>query len=128
MINWLPIAQKLGYDSARDMWLDLYVTRQISIDKLTEKLDVSRNTVRDALDREQIPIRKRGGPNHQKFEVTDELIAHVKELGIGPVAKELGVAYTTLYKRLFQTRPRPAEPAEPDPAEEEEGSPCSRTS
>jgi hypothetical protein len=100
MISWDATVHRLGYTSEADMWHDLYVHRGLSISVLAERLDVSRNTIRTSLERRHIPIRKQGGPNNQKLEVTDALVDEVQREGIAAVAKRLNLAYTTLYKRL----------------------------
>jgi transposase-like protein len=128
MIDWTPVAQRLGYDTEWAMWNDLYVTRALSITQLAKKLDVSRNTVRSALDRLQIDIRRRGGPNNQKLEITDELIEEVKKDGVAAVAKKLGLPYSTLYKRLYRVKGLTVgdlHPEEPEPAQVEASDPTS---
>jgi len=103
-IQWNDVAQRLKYVDEVEMWNDLYVARGLSISKLALKLDISRNTVRDALDRVGIQLRGRGGPNNQKLEVTDELIEDIRENGVTAVAKKLGLSYTTVYKRLYRIK------------------------
>lgn len=100
MIEWAPTAQRLGYTSELDMWTDLYCVRKLSISMLAVKLDVSRNTVRTSLERLNIEVRKQGGPNNLKLDVTDGLIDEIKREGIAAVAKRLELSYTTVYKRL----------------------------
>jgi transposase len=114
MIDWEGTAKKLGYESERKMWLDFYVARKMSVTALSEKLDVSRNSIRDALARNAVPIRKQGGPNNQKVEITDEIIEEIREKGISAVAKRLGVTYTTIYKRLYRRSGTVVEQPAPD--------------
>jgi transposase len=108
-IEWEPIAAKLGYADETAMWQDLYVTRRLSVSKLTEMFDVSRNTIRYALDRAGVTIRPSGGPNNMKIEITAEVIEAVRLHGIRETAKALGVTYSTLYKRLYRVGQTPAE-------------------
>jgi len=104
MIDWAPTAARLGYESELAMWTDLYIDRGLSISTLATKLDVSRNTVRTSLERLNIAIRKQGGPNNQKLNITDELVDEIKREGIAAVAKRLNLSYTTVYKRLYRVR------------------------
>ena len=109
MIEWEPVAKQLGYETEKDMWVDLYSTKKLSIQQLAEKLDIGRNTVRDALERYEIPIRPRGGPNNRRLFLTDDILEKVKQNGVAATARELGVGYTTLYKRIFQAQRSPEE-------------------
>lgn len=104
MIDWTNTAQRLGYDSEAAMWTDYYVTKGLSVSQLAKRLDVSRNTIRDSLDRCGITIRGRGGPNNQKLDITDELVEEIRRDGITKVAKKLGLSYTTLYKRIYRVK------------------------
>ncbi len=106
MIKWLDAANKLGYPSEHEMWSDLYLAQGLSVLQLAERLGVSRNTVREALSRHGITPRQRGGANNQKVFLTDEIIERVRVYGIAQVARELKVAYATLYKRLYQAKPK----------------------
>lgn len=116
MISWEEIARTHGYVNAdtqgdeRALLEDLYHTQGLSLEALTKKLKVSRNALRSALTRLEIPAKKRGGANNQKFAVTDALLERVKEIGVKATATELGVSYTTLYKRLYQPPPKEEEP------------------
>jgi transposase len=103
-IEWSGVATALEYPSEEEMWRDLYVTRGLSIVQIAKKLDVSRNTVRESLDRTGIVLRQRGGPNNQKLEITDALVEDIRREGITSVAKKLGLSYTTVYKRLYRVR------------------------
>lgn len=115
MVDWIGIAKAGGYiDESGEgdpvkLLTDLYITQNLSLDALTTKLKVSRNAIRSTLVRLEIPTKKRGGANNQKFEVTDALIDRIKEIGVKAVAAELGVSYTTLYKRLYQIMPKPTD-------------------
>jgi len=101
MLNWDPIIKSLGYADEDSMWEDLYVKKELSIGQLAKKLNVSRNTVRASLERANVSMRGRGGPNNLKFDLTDEVIADIRENGIAAVARKLEVSYGTLYKRLY---------------------------
>lgn len=103
-IEWDETAVKLGFESEEAMWQDYYIVRKLSITQLAERLGVSRNTVRAALERLEIPVRSRGGPNNQKLDVTDELVDEIRRDGIAAVAKRRGLSYTTVYKRLYHVK------------------------
>lgn len=112
MIDLEPVFTKMGYKSESDFWIDLYVTQGLSISQLIIRLGISRNTIRARLEKHGIPIRSRGGANNQKLEITDELINEIRDEGITPVAKRLGLSYTTIYKRLYRARGIADEPKE----------------
>jgi len=104
MIDWTPIAHRLNYPNEEAMWLDLYSVRKLSVGALAKKLDVSRNTIRTSLDRASVPVRKRGGSNNTKLQITDELVEEIRRHGIAVVARRLHLSYTTVYKRLYRVR------------------------
>ena len=101
MIGWEDLAKELGYADEVTMWKDRYEAQKVSITVLAANLGVSRNAVRSALERCNIPIRTRGGANNCKFAITDALVEEVKKDGIKSVAERLGVSYSTLYKRIY---------------------------
>jgi transposase len=105
-INWEDVAKAHGYKDEKEMFADLYVAQDLSIEDLTKKLKISRNAIRNVFVKLELPTKKRGGANNQKFKITDELIERVKEKGVKAVAKELNVSYTALYKRLYQIVPK----------------------
>lgn len=100
MSEWDEFCSQLGYKNEGDMWKDLYITKDLSITDIARKLNVSRNVVRAALARTNIPPRKRGGPNNSRLVMTEELLEEVKKNGVMAVARRLGLDYSTLYKRL----------------------------
>jgi transposase len=104
MIDWALLATKLGYADEVSMWQDLYTAKGLSVKQLSKKLDISRNTVRLALEDSGIEMRPRGGPNNKKLDITDALVEEIRQKGISAVAKELGLSYTTVYKRLYRVR------------------------
>jgi len=118
MIKWEETAVQLGYASPEAMWEDFYCKKRIPISKLATQLDVSRNAIREALERYGVKIRGRGGANNTKIEVTDELIERIRKAdgSIAVIAKELGVSYTTLYKRLYRVKGFKMEDIQPKPA------------
>jgi len=102
MIDWPTTATKIGYADEEAMWKALYGKHSIA--ELSTMLGVSRNTVRLRLVKCGIEFRGRGGPNNKHTEVTDDLLDRVKRDGIAVVAKELGIQYSTLYKRIYRIR------------------------
>lgn len=110
MINWESTYTRLGYKSELEFWTDLYTTRGLSIAELATKLDVSRNTIRASLERAHIEIRKQGGPNNQKLEVSPAIVEEIEKDGIAAVAKRLDLSYTTVYKQLHKSREAAAPP------------------
>lgn len=110
MTDWTPVFSRLGYKSETEMWEDLYIAQGMSITELAKSLGVSRNKIRASLTNCGVPFRGRGGPNHQKLEVTDELIEEIKKDGIAAVAKRLRLSYTTVYKRVYQVKGIGADP------------------
>jgi transcriptional regulator of acetoin/glycerol metabolism len=100
MIDWQPTAARLGYSSEESMWQELYDGQKLSIAQLSARLGVSRNTVRLALERRGVHIRKRGGANNKSLTLSPEILDDIRQHGILTVAKKLKLNYTTLYKRL----------------------------
>ena len=105
--DWEEVARELGHSLARDMWKDLYVTRELSTAAISRKLGVSQNTVRSELTSAGIPFRSRGGPNNTKISMTEEMAQAIAMKGMAAVAKELGIKYGTLYKRYVKYRGGP---------------------
>jgi len=123
MIDWLSTAMKLGHADEEAMWKALY--EKSSIAELSTQLGVSRNTIRLRLVKCGVAFRGRGGPNNKHTDVTDELLEKVKREGIAAVAKELGIQYSTLYKRIYRIRglkiaDLKAPTPEPEPPKEDE--------
>jgi predicted transcriptional regulator len=104
MIDWNELALKLKYADTTSMWTDLYETKKKSISTLATELGVSRNTIRDALAKASIVIRERGGPNNKRLEVTDALLEECEREGVAKVAANLGLSYSTLYKRIYKAK------------------------
>lgn len=104
MTQWEVLAKELKYADEQAMWVDLYTKRRLSLNQLSTKLACSVHTVRTKLRRFGIPLRQRGGPNSQKFEVTPELLERVEKLGIPKTAKLMGVQPQTLYQRLYYSK------------------------
>lgn len=100
MIDWTPIAQRLGHASEEMLWHELYDVQKLSITTLATRLGISRNTIRQALARRHIQVRGRGGPNNLVLALTPEVIEEVRRDGVLAVAKRMELNYTTLYKRL----------------------------
>lgn len=100
MIEWPKVARSLGYSDDVALWKDLYETKKLSIAQISKKLDVSRNVVRENLAKAGVVMRKQGGPNNARVVLTDDLLDRIRKDGVAAVARDLGLDYTTLYKRL----------------------------
>lgn len=61
--DWTPIAKTLNYPSEKDMLVDLYTNKGMSIAELVKKLGYAQNTVRARLYYHGITMRGRGGNN-----------------------------------------------------------------
>jgi DNA-binding NtrC family response regulator len=100
MIEWSALAQRLGYASDEAMWADLYDVKHLSVAALATRLGISRNAIRSTLKKRGAGMRKRGGANNRREDLSDEIIDEVRKDGVMAVAKRMKVKYTTLYKRL----------------------------
>jgi hypothetical protein len=101
MTQWEALAQSLGFPGEVEMWKELYEKRKLSISQLSLKFACSPHTVRSRLKSLQLEIRKRGGPNSVKVQVTNDLLLKIKQQGIPTTAKQLGVSPQALYSRLY---------------------------
>lgn len=61
--NWKKVARELGYTSEREMWEDMYVKQNNSIESLADRLGYGTHTVKRRLDSVGISTRSRGGHN-----------------------------------------------------------------
>lgn len=124
-INWSEISQQLGFAGAKEMWSAFYLEKKMSLTQLSKRFSVSPNVIREALIRNEIPLRIRGGPNNTKVLDLDKLKEYADEHGIAAAAKQFEIDISTVYKRLYYKqglRKRPLEPegdvpSTPDPGE-----------
>lgn len=105
-MNWTPVSSALGFADELTMWKKYYEVDKMAIAEIASRLGVSHNAVRDRLVACGIELRKRGGPNHQKLEMTDEIRARCEAEGTKSVADSLGLSYTTLHKQLKKKDPQ----------------------
>lgn len=121
--DWEQLAKDRGFETPRDMWLELYKDRSLA--ELAAHLHVSVYTVRLQLATHAVPIRSPGGPNYVKANLADVTEEDIKLKGVKLIAQEHGVDVTTVYKRLFYSKGRHARPAavpiEAVPAEQKDG-------
>lgn len=97
--DWEGEAKKLGFSSEREMWTSLYPSH--SLTRLAEKFGKGINTIRGRLDKYQIPMQARGGPNNTKVQLDQALIDDVINLGVKKAAEKRGVQPQTIYHRLY---------------------------
>jgi predicted DNA-binding protein YlxM (UPF0122 family) len=107
MIDWDSVATRLRYGSERDMWTHLYITEHLAITGLADRFGVSHSTIRDALRRNGIKLRSRGGPNrgpdmHWPSDV--ELLRLAEEHGIKYISEKTGFSYSAVYKKIRKLR------------------------
>jgi len=119
MIDWSTVAKRLGYETERHMWSDLYLTQHLSINVLADRFGSSHSAVRDALHRVKIPMRPRGGANRKRdprWPPDDDLLALVDEHGAVKVSEQLEFSYSAVYKRTRKLRKENDEPANGSPS------------
>lgn len=96
------IAREHGYADYRSMLYECYVVQGMSLVELARRLHIHHNRLKRHLTRFGIPIRKRGGRNHLKIEVTAELLEETIRDGIPAVALRLGVTQSALHARIHR--------------------------
>lgn len=94
------LAREQGLDGIAGLLYDMYVVKGMSIEKIAKTLVTPIWSLRKMFDEFEIPVNLRGGPNAQKFDVTQELIEEVSKIGVSATAARLGLEPTTLYWRL----------------------------
>jgi len=99
--DWDGLAHQLGFLCERDMLEDFYLTRQLSIGQIAERLMCGTATISRRLDMLQISKRKRGGPNNagkQNYKLfhLDQRI--VLRLPLNQVAAVTGISRSMWYK------------------------------
>lgn len=97
--EWEAEALKRGFPGEKEMWETLY--KNNSLAQLTEMFGKSANTIRTRINKNEITIRHRGGPNNTKTSVDRELIDDVVNLGVRKAALKRGIKPQTLYQRLY---------------------------
>jgi hypothetical protein len=91
------MAQTLGYLGEKEMFETLYGT--MSLQELSEALNISTALCRKKLGEHSIPMRKRGGPNGQKIVMTQVIVDEMKNLGSTAVSLKYKVSRYTLFKQ-----------------------------
>jgi hypothetical protein len=97
VIDWPTIATALGYGSAKEMLTELYGERQLSIDTLSRKLQVSRYALRLELNRVGVPVRP---AVRRKLLLSKEEIDRIRTEGVQAAANRLGTSAVNLRRRL----------------------------
>jgi hypothetical protein len=107
MVDWRKVSLRLGYHTEREMWLELYIEKKMSIPRICLRLGVSRTAVVAALRRNRVKIRPRGGANNRKIrQLTPEEARLIECEGIMAASRRLQVSYISLYKEVRKRRPR----------------------
>jgi transposase-like protein len=99
--QWEALAKSLKFQDEKAMWQEYYEKRGLSITVLSNKLACSPHSVRSRILVSGLQLRKRGGPNAQKLEITQEVLDQVLKIGVPKTAKLLNVTAQTLYRRLY---------------------------
>jgi transposase len=102
-IDWNLVAKKLSYTSEKEMWEDLYIRQVLSLSELGKRFGVSFFSIRNALIRNKIPRRSRGGPNNT-LALPPEFFSYLAEHGPKDAAAHFGISYSAAYnyQRLFR--------------------------
>lgn len=104
MIDWDTFSKTLGYVGEKEMWGRLYDQDKLSIAQLSQRLGISRNTIRARLQHHEVAVRSRGGVNRVKEGLNDEVVKEAMEKGVAAVAAERGIEYNTLYKKVRKAK------------------------
>ena len=99
-------ALQLEQSSVQEMLYELYVVRDLSLHEIATQLSVSPWSVRRYLLAAGITLRRPGGRNNIKVELTQELLDEVSRDGITAVAMRLGVDRTNFAAKLAAHRRR----------------------
>lgn len=94
------LAQERGYVSCATMLYDLYIVKQIPIERIAHDLYTPMFTFRKVFDECGIAIRTRGGRHNVKVEMTKELYDEVCREGVETVAARLGMDGFALRLRI----------------------------
>lgn len=100
MLELNELAKGAGYASYPELLYDFYVARHYSLHECGARLGINWMRVRRHLERFEIPVRKRGGPNNVKVVLTEQLVGEIMRDGLAAVALRLGVSYSVLYSRV----------------------------
>jgi len=103
-IDFDDIAKTIGYTSARTMFEDMYVTKEMSLLDIADLLGVNRNTITRQIRLAGILVNTRGGPNRagQKPNKLLESIPMTRlvRAKISRLAGQLDLAPSTIYEYL----------------------------
>ena len=101
MEDWDGIARQLGYDSERDLLLDFYVKKEMSIKTIALKLGAGTTTINRRLSICGITKKPKGGANNlarQKMKLHRMDQRFVMFAPLKEVAESSGTHTTTVYK------------------------------
>jgi hypothetical protein len=99
-IDWTRVAHRLGYATELVMWQALYEEKKLSIVQLGVRFGVGSLSVRAALGRNRISIRRKGGAKRRRSLLTESELLAVRAEGLPKAAKRLRVPYATLYQKV----------------------------
>jgi len=99
--QWELLARELSFPDEKTMWEELYNKRHLSVAVLANKFAAAPHTIRTRILACGLTMRKRGGPNAQKLEITQDVLDQVLAIGVSKTAKLLNVTAQTLYHRLY---------------------------
>lgn len=94
------VAHKRGFDSCAIMLHDMYVVQEIPIEKISKLLYTPMWSLRKRFSELGIGVKSRGGKNHVRFEMTQELYNEVCRDGVMTVADRLGIDALALNTRI----------------------------
>lgn len=98
-IDWDTVAVRMKFPDEKAMWKGLYEERGLSIEQIANRFNVTKNTIRESLERCKITIKRKSvGSSPAKF--TPEQVAAIKLEGIGKAARRMEVPYPRLYAQL----------------------------
>lgn len=98
------LARSAGYEDYKSALHELYVTQGLGLAQLASRFNISQGRVRRHLARFEIPLHGRGGLQHRKVIVTQELLQEIAREGVPAVAAKLGVEPPILYQKLKQVK------------------------
>jgi len=97
MINWTDILKNSTFKSPRELLIDRYVNKRLSLSEVALELDVSPPTVRNYLVQMGIERRARGGDNSTK--PVDITLEDYQTMTYKELAKKYNVSPYTIWAR-----------------------------
>jgi len=63
-IDWASVSSKAGFKSEKELFNELYLSRELSVRDIASIIDIPPSTVRFRIKKLKIPMRPKGGPNN----------------------------------------------------------------